>query len=244
MKAVIDLSIPKGWHELPDKELHFVFRLLTNTYTLAQIKTMCLLRWGHLKVVRREGAVFIVRLQKQTFPLSALQISEAVQSLDWLGDFPLNPVRLSRIGRHRPVRADFQNVSFGNFLALDNLYQGFLQTQKPELLRDMAALMYQAPKIHLSKVEEISIFYWYTSLKRYFANMFTHFFRMEQVSANNPTALSFQQLKQNMNTQIRALTGGDITKEKEVLEMDCWRALTELEAKAIDYEELQKTTKP
>ena len=73
--------------------------------------------------------------------------------------------------------------------------------------------------------------------------MFTHFFRMEQVSANNPTALSFQQLQQNMNTQIRALTGGDITKEKEVLEMDCWRALTELEAKAIDYEELQKTTK-
>ena len=156
---------------------------------------------------------------------------------------PLNPVRLSRIGIYRPVRADFQNVSFGNFLALDNLYQGFLQTQNPELLRDMAALMYQAPKIHLSKVEEISIFYWYTSLKRYFANMFTHFFHMEQVSANNPTALSFQQLQQNMNTQIRALTGGDITKEKEVLEMDCWRALTELEAKAIDYEELQKTTK-
>ena len=242
MKAVIDLSIPKGWHELPDRELRFVYQLLQGEYSLPKIKTLCLLRWGHLKVVRREGAVFIVRLQKQTFPLSALQISEAVQHLDWLGDFPLNPVRLSRIGRHRPVRADFQNVSFGNFLALDNLYQGFLQTQKPELLRDMAALMYQAPKIHLSKVEEISIFYWYTSLKRYIASMFTHFFRMEQVSANNPTALSFQQLQQNMNTQIRALTGGDITKEKEVLEMDCWRALTELEAKAIDYEELQKTT--
>jgi hypothetical protein len=242
MKTVISLTIPKTWQDLPDKELRFVFRLLQGEYPLPKIKTLCLLRWGHLKVVRREGAVFIVRLQKQTFPLSALQISEAVQNLDWLGDFPLNPVRLSRIGRHRPVRADFQNVSFGDFLALDNLYQGFLQTQKAELLRDMAALMYQAPKIHLSKVEEISIFYWYTSLKRYFANMFTHFFRMEQVSANNPTALSFQQLQQNMNTQIRALTGGDITKEKKVLEMDCWRALTELEAKAIDYEELQKNT--
>lgn len=243
MKTVISLSIPKTWQDLPDRELRFVYQLLQGEYPLPKIKTLCLLRWGHLKLVRREGAVFIVRLQKHTFPLSALQISEAVQCLAWLGDFPQYPVRLSRIGRHRPVRADFQNVSFGNFLALDNLYQGFLQSQKPELLRDMAALMYQAPKIQLSKVEEISIFYWYTSLKRYFANMFTHFFRMEQVSANNPTALSFQQLQQNMNTQIRALTGGDITKEKEVLEMDCWRALTELEAKAIDYEELQKTTK-
>ena len=43
-----------------------------------------------------------------------------------------------------------------------------------------------------------------------------------------------------MNTQICALTGGDITKEKEVLEMDCWRALTELNAKAKDNEDLEK----
>ena len=55
--------------------------------------------------------------------------------------------------------------------------------------------------------------------------------------------LSFKQLQENMNTQIRALTGGDITKEREVLCMDCWRALTELDAKAKDYEELNKNTK-
>lgn len=34
-----------------------------------------------------------------------------------------------------------------------------------------------------------------------------------------------------MNAQIRALTGGDVTKERAVLQMDCWRALTELDAK-------------
>ena len=242
MKAVIDLSIPKSWHELQDKDLRFVYKLLTSAYTLAQIKTMCLLRWVHLKVVRREGAVFIVSHQKQTFPLSALQISEAAQSLDWLGDFPLNPVRLSRIGIYRPVRADFQNVSFGDFLALDNLYQGFLQTQDPRLLHDMALIMYQTRHIHLSKVEQINIFYWFTSLKRWFANMFTHFFRMEKADANSPT-LNYRLLQQNMNTQIRALTGGDITKEREVLAMDCWRALTELEAKALDYEEMKQQSK-
>jgi hypothetical protein len=46
-----------------------------------------------------------------------------------------------------------------------------------------------------------------------------------------------------MNTQIRALTGGDITKEQQVLEMDCWRALTELNAKAADQEEIERKTK-
>ena len=47
-----------------------------------------------------------------------------------------------------------------------------------------------------------------------------------------------------MNAQIRALTGGDITKEREVLKMDCWRALTELDAKAKDYEDMRKAAKP
>ncbi len=41
-----------------------------------------------------------------------------------------------------------------------------------------------------------------------------------------------------MNAQIRALTKGDITKEKEILSLDTWRALTELNAQAREYKEL------
>ena len=43
------------------------------------------------------------------------------------------------------------------------LYQGYLQTQREELLHDMALVMYQTKHIHLSKVEQINIFYWFTS---------------------------------------------------------------------------------
>lgn len=162
---ILNINIPKSWQELPDKELRFVFRLLQGEYSLTQIKTLCLLRWGQLKVVRREGAVFIVRHHKKNYPLTTLQICEvcglaraneagfngraqansnvvqSTEALAWLGDFPQYPVRLSRIGIYRPVRADFQNVSFGDFLALDNLYQGYLQTQREELLHDMALVI-------------------------------------------------------------------------------------------------------
>ena len=243
MRQTLNISIPKSWQELPDKELRFVFRLLQGNYSLPQVKTLCLLRWGQLRVVHREGAVFIMRHQKKNYPITATQIMESTEALAWLGDFPEYPVRLSRIGIYRPVRADFQNVSFGDFLALDNLYQGYLQTQRPQLLHDMALVMYQTKHIHLSKVEQANIFYWFTSLKRWFANMFSHFFKMAESGENGSTMLSFKELQQNMNTQIRALTGGDITKEHEVLAMDCWRALTELEAKAIDYEDMKKHTK-
>ena len=255
MKTVIDLSVPKSWQELPDKELRFVYRLLNSNCTLTQVKTRCLLRWGGLHVLRQEGALFVVRYKfraskarlgvraskKQVFAISALQITEALTNMAWLGDFLSYPVRLSRIGFHRPVRADLQNVCFEDFLTLDNLYQGYLHTQKKELLLDMAVILYRSRHIRLSNEEATSIFYWFTSLKRYFASLFTHFFG----SAKDGEAgtLSFRQLQDNMNTQIRALTGGDITKERDVLRMDCWRALTELDAKAKDYEELQKATK-
>ena len=232
MKTVIDLSVPKSWQELPDKELRFVFRLLNGSFTLTQVKTRCLMRWAGLHVVRQEGALFVVRRGKQVFPISALQITEAISNLEWLGDFPVYPVRLSRIGFHRAVNADLQNVSFEDFLTLDNLYQGYLQTQKENLLHDMALILYQARFIRLSKEEATSIFYWFTSVKRYFASLF-----------GENAALSYRQLQDNVNTQIRALTGGDITKERDVLRMDCWRALTELDAKAKDYDELQKATK-
>lgn len=40
---------------------------------------------------------------------------------------------------------------------------------------------------------------------------------------------------------IRALTKGDITKEREILALDTHRALTELDAQAKEYQELDKT---
>ena len=176
MKTVLNLTIPKSWQELSDKQLRYVFRLLNASFTLTQIKTLCLLQWGGMKVLRREGGIFIIRYKRKLFSISALQITEAIQSLEWLGDFPQYPVRLSRIGFHHPVRADFQNVSFEDFLTLDNLYQGYLQTQNNELLQDMAVILYQSRFIKLLPEEATSIFYWFTSLKRDFAHMFTHFF--------------------------------------------------------------------
>ena len=193
-------------------------------------------------MVRQEGSLFVVRRGKQVFLISALQITEAISNLEWLGDFPVYPVRLARIGFHRAVNADLQNVSFEDFLTLDNLYQGYLQTQKENLLHDMALILYQARFIRLSKEEATCIFYWFTSVKRYFASLFTHFLGISPSNGEN-AALSYRQLQDNVNTQIRALTGGDITKERDVLRMDCWRALTELDAKAKDYDELQKATK-
>ena len=50
-------------------------------------------------------------------------------------------------------------------------------------------------------------------------------------------------LQEAMDAQIRALTKGDITKEAEILALDTWRALTELNAQAREYKQLQAQMK-
>jgi hypothetical protein len=42
----INITVPKGWHELSQKQLRYVFFLLSEEYTAPAIKTLCLFRWS------------------------------------------------------------------------------------------------------------------------------------------------------------------------------------------------------
>ena len=236
----LNISLPKSWQALTDIQLRFAYHLLASNYSLPQVRIHCLLKWGDIKVIARQGNIFIVKHKGHLFPLSLMQITEASTSLNWLGEIPSFPVQLSRICFHHPVRADFQDVSFEDYLTLDNLYQGFLQTQRSNLLQDMAKILYRTRFIFLRREEELSIFYWLTAVKQMFARLFPNF--LKRIPSDNAfsNAPSMKDLQDSMNAQIRALTGGDITKESEVLKMNCWRALTELDAKAKDAESIKK----
>lgn len=238
--STLNLTLPTCWQELSDEQLRFVFTLLAGDYSLSQLKAVCLIKWADISIIRREGRIFIIKHKKQLFPVSALQITEASASLNFLGDIPKYPIRIAQINGHTAIRADLQELPFGDYISLDNLYQGYLQTQKPEILQEMAKVLYGADHIKLTRAEELSIFYWFAGAKQMFALMFTHFFKSAS-TGDEYHAPSFQQLQDSMNAQIRALTNGDITKEKAVLEMDTWRALTELNAKAKDYEDIKKS---
>ena len=45
----INLIVPRGWHELDDKQLRYLFGLLADDYSSAEIRTLYLLRWSGLK---------------------------------------------------------------------------------------------------------------------------------------------------------------------------------------------------
>lgn len=236
----IDFHVPQGWHELSDKQLRYVYQLLAKEYATDEIKTLCLLRWSATKVIgKQDSGAYLLRKGKILFEVTPLTLAEILPALDWLGSLPTSPVRLSKINRQHALPADFSEVPFETFIICDNLYQGYLQTQDDALLDELGATLY-GKSIDFKPYERISIFYWFASLKDSLSRKYSDFFQpiADAATGGNLLGSASPSVEDAMNAQIRALTKGDVTKEAEVLALDTHRALTELNAQAREYKEL------
>lgn len=254
----INLTVPTSWHELDDKQLRYVYSLIANDFSLDEIKVLVLLKLASPKIREERSAdrgKFLCSVRPLHSPhptlhfqLTALQLAETLSALNWLAEQPASPVRLSKIRNHVAVDPDFQGVPFETFLMVENLYQGFLYTKNDALLDEIAVLLYtksSSPRSTLrsplSKSERISVFYWIADLKELFAKRFPDFFQPVATETKNLLGGSPNigaQLQESMDAQIHALTKGGITKEREILSLDTWRALTELNAQTKEYKQI------
>ena len=225
MEAVFNISLPTSWAELTDKQLHMTYNLFARDLSAAEVKTLCLMKWNGLKVLSPlPDKRFLIKRGKEVVPLSTRQIQQATSVLDFLDSFAPMPVRIARIDKYHAL------------------------PQSDELLQQMAQVLYGRDHIKPSKAHLVGIFYWMASLKQYFARLFPNFYKPASDNSNgnllgNGQSDIYSQLRDSTNAMIRALTGGDISKEDAIMKMDTWRALTELDAKAREVEELRKVTK-
>lgn len=240
----INFLVPQGWHELSDKQLRYVYQLIAAEHSTDEIKTLCLLRWSGTKVIgRQDTGAYLLKRGKLLFEVTPLTLAELLPHLDWLASMPPVPVRLSKINRQHALPADFSEVPFETLIICDNLYQGYLSTQDDALLDQLGATLY-GKSMTFKPYERISIFYWFAALKDTFSRKYSDFFQpiADAATGGNLLGSSATSVEDAMNAQIRALTKGDITKEKEVLALDTHRALTELNAQAREYKELNAKT--
>ena len=245
-----NIKLPTSWAELTDKQLLLVYSLFARDLSAAEVKTLCIMKWNRLKVLASlpDHRFLIKRKGEPEVAVSARQVQQATSVLDFLDSFAPMPVRISHIGRHKAVAADFDRVPFEQFLYVDNLFQGYLNTQQEPLLLQMAQVLYGSDHIKPTKAHLIGVFYWVASLKQYFAQLFSNFYKPVPTNEGgggfgDEQANRFRQLRDTTNAMIRALTGGDITKEALIMKMDTHRALTELDAKAKEAEEYRKAMK-
>lgn len=245
----IDITLPESWQQLDDQQLQTVFTFIAMNISSSEVKALCLFKWNKIKILGKtdKNHEYWVKVKKQTFTLSAREANTLTAALDFIDEIPQYPVRMAKIGKHKALPDDFEGVPFEVYLYCDNLFQGYLHTQDMNLLKELLQILYDIDNLKRKIAIDayaIMAFYWFASLKMLFSKRFPHFY-MPIGEVNEPDMLQSQSLHQKLtaavNAQIRALTGGDVTKEPYVMKMDTHRALTELDCKAREADEMRKT---
>lgn len=82
----IDFIVPQGWHELGDKQLRYVYSLMTQEFDIDTIKTLALLRWSGCKVIGEQvSGAYLLKKCKMLFEVTPVDLAEALPSQ---GDAP------------------------------------------------------------------------------------------------------------------------------------------------------------
>ena len=251
----IDLYAPTEWRKMTQQQLRYVLTLLSLFDNLTVVKTYMLVRLAGIHV---EGdTVRVVREQPKSFrcwfrtkwwkprrwfTLESWQVQGMIHQFDFIDQFDGMDVRLERIHGCRAVDDILDHYPFGDYLMAEQYYQLAVLSGKPEMIERLACFLYvkrngKHPKrLSLSPAEQMGTLRWFAHVKSVFAERWPHFFRRVDAAVDEMDI----DLMGAMDTQIRALTDGDITKEETIKALPCWRALTELNEKAREAKEFHE----
>lgn len=248
----LSFGLPQGWHELSQRELAMVFRSMERNPEPSQARLAVLLHLTGLEISYREvrgwrcqvRAVCEGKDTTLSFLVDREQMAWVIDQLSWLQEPGIVPVRLQELTskdwqRVTALPADLHGVKFSSYLIAENCYQGVLMSRTEEAVQQLASTLYPGLERKLEAWEQLMVLQWWTQVKGMLAVLFPHFFKPMGGADGDDSP----DMRTVMDNQIRALTGGDITKEAEVLAMDTWRALTELNAKAKEAEDFKKSMK-
>lgn len=234
----LDITLPSGWYELTQDELQKVYAM-AGIHDSASLPLVVFAALTGMRIVRELEEGFLLqfrhRRKRARCVVSPGAMATVLKQLNWILEPGRIPVRLDKMRGVTASNAMLHNVTFGIWLRLENLYQSFLETRKPEVLSSIAPLLYPGLKCkRLTEAEQMNILNWMVQLKNLFADRFCHLFGAAGDGVGQPSMLEI------MNNEIRALTGGDVTREDIVLECDVWRALTELDYKAKEAKDFNR----
>ena len=245
-EETLQLHLPTSWEELTPEQLIDVCHFSSELERPADyVKTLLLLRWNRLQPTSgrgfraKKGCTWI-RQGRKFYHVNDTHLAMATATLDFLDEPPARPLRPATLRGCEAVDASLHGLLFGDYLTLEAYYQGFLQTKNPEALNRAATILYPGFSGEpLQPWENFSILLWLAGLKQLFTEQFPDLFATEATSQGG------EQPDMHAVTiaQLRALTGGDVTKMQLVRDADTWDALEELNGKAAEAKEMKKIMK-
>lgn len=234
---MLKISTPKSWQELTPPQLRYILTLQAQGIPSGTIQVSAFLHFAGLKIYKTEGDCLRLRAGMKVYRVKASDIAMAAMALDFITDPPTHPQLLTELAGKQAKDAELHGVPFAHYLQIENYMQQYIRTKDATLLTPVLALLYEdnPQEEDIDATARYMVLHWYNGLKPFLAQTFPDLFRpVSGAEGEEPD------LREIMLAQIRALTGGDVTKEEQVLNVDTWTALAELNAKAREAKEVNK----
>lgn len=234
---MLKISTPKSWQELTPPQLRYILTLQAQGVPSGTIQVSAFLHFAGLKIYKTEGDCLRLRAGMKVYRVKASDIAMAAMALDFITDPPTHPQLLTELAGKQAKDAELHGVPFAHYLQIENYMQQYIRTKDATLLTPVLALLYEdnLQEEDIDATARYMVLHWYNGLKPFLAQTFPDLFRpVAGAEGEEPD------LREIMLAQIRALTGGDVTKEEQVLNVDTWTALAELNAKAREAKEVNK----
>lgn len=254
----LNLTVPTCWKQLNEKQLIYISWLLVqNSYKAHEIHAFAFVRLTGIKVIfNRKDDSFYCRYKKQNFSLTKEQVTSFSRQFEWItsGVTEVTPIAKLEGRTHEDPR--LRGIPFAQYLACENYYQAYIFTKDEKYLNYLIATFYQGNKSFddhktIKRAEGFrklpfhvrhTVFLWFYGLKSVLQKEFPFFFQKVEsiLEDEEPQAPNMRAQIDNM---IRSLTGGDVTKVDAIYKIETWTALSELNAKAKEYQDLERRTK-
>ena len=244
----INLTAPKHWGELTEKQMHYIAKLQIAGMDEAKIWTRCFLKFTGIKPIltNDDTCYFVKKGLKGFFSLSHLEVVAFKEEFKFTTRkyFGIKP--LSKMGRYIPCDAMLKDVTFLQYLEAENQYQAYIYTKEDRYLHLLMATLYKKKgekynnrypedRAHYfasrSKEEKWLTIIWMLGVKEALTKKFKYLFAPDPQSDENDTEPEAPDMYAIIQNQMRALTDGDITKREKVLQANAWDALDELNEK-------------
>ena len=239
-------TLPTSFEQCSPKLANFILSVIS----AADINetTAKFIIWSRIRKVKvlyrtEYPDVYLADIKGKAQLISAEDVALEIRNLNWIFQPLARPWRPKKIAGRRPLPADLRDIPFGQFLAIQNLFSGYIITKRRDILAQLINEISSGWRTcrSVSDRDELALLMWLAAVNNKNAADFPFLFSSssEDNSLADDAAPSPDKIRDSMNAQIRALTKGDITKEKRILEISVDRALTELNAIAREAAELK-----
>lgn len=237
--------MPTRWNELTQEQLRIVLTLYATFGDqpdgMTQIKTAAWANFCRVGFVRpMDGGQLCVLLDsREHFLLDTDLLPAIMRDLEFLEHPEQMDIRLETFGAFKAKSMYLEEITFEQYLRLENWYQTYLVTHDDDMLRNMATVMYGMEKPQTVGIKQdilLGIFLWYGAVKHRFAELYPHFLK----PASGAGQICQESLREAIDAQLRLLTKGDVTKINGVLQTLLPYAMAELDALAREADEIKR----